>query len=226
MPFVPVATSVHQSVGYGVRALGRIAVRSAPCASVVRTPAAGEGDNTLRIGSNSLVGAPGRKASILTEQARASRDHAPRFLGSGNTGKARQHSQYPAPEDPWQGFRGGAAHIDCKRTAGNRQVSHRNPATHRNCPEAAPAAYRLHRSRVQPQPVPRRPRPPHRTQHPPQLRQPRQPGPPLSELMQRLQTPVQLRAPVQAPQRLRLRRQGQAVLLQHGNFQFQNPMAC
>ena len=52
---------------------------------------------TLRPGSNSLVGAPGREASILAEQARASRDHAPRFLGRGNTGKARQRIQYPAP---------------------------------------------------------------------------------------------------------------------------------
>ena len=55
------------------------------------------GCQSLRRASDSLVGAPGREASILTEQARADRDHAPRFLGSGNAGKARQRIQYPAP---------------------------------------------------------------------------------------------------------------------------------
>ena len=52
------------------------------------------------------MGAPGRKASILRSKARADRDHAPRFLGSGNTGKAGQRIQYPAPTGPPQGFRG------------------------------------------------------------------------------------------------------------------------
>ena len=46
----------------------------------------------------------GEKSFNPSEQARADRDHAPRFLGSGNTGKARQHSQYPAPSGPPQGF--------------------------------------------------------------------------------------------------------------------------
>ena len=44
------------------------------------------------------------EASILRSKARADRDHAPRFLGSGNAGKAGQHSQYPAPAGPPQGF--------------------------------------------------------------------------------------------------------------------------
>ena len=67
-----------------------VAVRSAPRASVGWGNRLPGGDEAPRLGSNSLVGAPGREASILAEQARASRDHAPRFLGSGNAAKARQ----------------------------------------------------------------------------------------------------------------------------------------
>ena len=59
-------------------------------------------------------GHSGEKSFNPSEQARADRDHAPRFLGSGNTGKARQHSQYPAPAGPPQGFRGSAAPITCR----------------------------------------------------------------------------------------------------------------
>ena len=99
MPFVPVATSVYQSVGLGFRLeLGHRMKHTARFRGKdyrLRAEC-----KSLRPGSNSLVGAPGREASILTEQARASRDHAPRFLGSGNTGKARQRNQYPAPGRP------------------------------------------------------------------------------------------------------------------------------
>ena len=135
---VPVATSVYQSVGLGFRLeLGHRGKRTAHfCGKDYRLRA---GCQSLQPDSNSLVGAPGREASILTEQARASRDHAPRFLGSGNTGKARQRNQYPAPGDAWQWFRRRPAHIVRNRTAGNRQVSRRNPETRRKRPEAAPA---------------------------------------------------------------------------------------
>ncbi len=99
MPFVPVATSVYQSVGQGFRLeLGHRGKRTAHvCGKDYRLRAECQ---SLQPDSYSLVGAPGREASILTEQARASRDHAPRFLGSGNTGKARQHREYPAPGRP------------------------------------------------------------------------------------------------------------------------------
>ena len=59
-------------------------------------------------------GHSGEKSFNPSEQARADRDHAPRFLGSGNTGKARQHSQYPAPAGPPQGFWRLALPITCR----------------------------------------------------------------------------------------------------------------
>ena len=67
------------------------------------------------------MGAPGREASILRSKARASRDHAPRFLGSGNAGKARQRIQYLAPAGPRQGFWSRPAHIDCINATRIRQ---------------------------------------------------------------------------------------------------------
>ena len=60
----------------------------------------------------------GEKSFNPSEQARADRDHAPRFLGSGNTGKARQHSQYPAPAGPPQGFWRLALPITCRELDG------------------------------------------------------------------------------------------------------------
>ena len=47
----------------------------------------------------------GEKPRSSRRIARADRDHAPRFLGSGNAGKARKRIQYPAPGGHWQGFR-------------------------------------------------------------------------------------------------------------------------
>ena len=90
-------------------------MRSAPRAPVGKVYRLLAKETSLRLGSNSLVGTPGREASILTEQARADRDHAPRFLGSGNAGKARQRIQYPAPAGPSQGVCGPTARITCRR---------------------------------------------------------------------------------------------------------------
>ena len=91
----------------------------------------GEGSTTPPC-SNSLVGAPGREASILAEQARADRDHAPRFLGSGNAGKARQRIQYPAPANARARVL-GRSRTKCfqqpaKKQTGIRQESGRNQA--------------------------------------------------------------------------------------------------
>lgn len=66
--------------GVGIPRLGLGFLARARCASKGNgSPAADEG-NVTQSWQHSLAGAPGRRASILAEQARAIRDHAPRFL--------------------------------------------------------------------------------------------------------------------------------------------------
>ena len=73
-------TSFRQSVGQGYRLdLGNRVKRTVRF-GIMELPAAVEGERINPSGSYSLVGAPGRNISILAEQARASRDHAPGFL--------------------------------------------------------------------------------------------------------------------------------------------------
>ena len=115
----PVATSVHQSVGKRVPPW----IEMPPWIGIT-----GETHRALpwvritgcgrRIIHSARQQFPrersGEKSFNPSEQARADRDHAPRFLGSGNTGKARQHSQYPAPAGPPQGFWGHPPPITCR----------------------------------------------------------------------------------------------------------------
>ena len=127
--------------------LGRVTGQSAPCAS------SGMGFTGCgpRKRHSVLAAIPswalrGEKTRSLRSRPGRARITPPGFYGSGNPGKARQHSQYPAPTGPPQGFPGRPAHIVCRRLAGIRLESHRNQAgipharQRRRWPLPAPAA--------------------------------------------------------------------------------------
>ena len=119
--------------------------RSAPRASGVKGVTGCGERNVSRSFSNSLVGAPGRKDSILAEQARASRDHAPRFLWQWKPWKSQTTQTVSGPgENPRKGSGAVPAHIVCKRPAGIRLESHRNQARIQTRPGSGAAGHSWH----------------------------------------------------------------------------------
>ena len=112
-------------LGLGVRVK-----RTVRFQEVVEIIGCGAGQRINHPGSNSLVGAPGRNISILAEQARASRDHAPGFLWQWKPWKSQ--TTYSVSGQVWPGarvreaFRPNRLHLSGRKQPGIRQESGRN----------------------------------------------------------------------------------------------------